>query len=229
MKVRGFLSIILYMVGLNTALAQSAVKTDLTLGFATSAVWRGITQGSAALQPEFTLGWKGLDFSAWSSVGLFDNVREIDLTLSYTIGNLQLSVVDYWGNTDTSLYFDYNSHTTGHAFEGAIAYNFGPVSASWQTFFAGQDYLVADGKRAFSSYLEISAPFKFGGLDWEATMGVVPWASDFYETNGFHFTNISLKAEKTIPICDRFSLPLYGRIIANPSNRKLYFVAGFTL
>ena len=229
MKLRGFLSLILFMVGLNTTHAQSAVKADLTMEFVSSAVWRGISQGSVALQPEVSLGWKGLDFSAWGSAGLSDNVCEIDLTLSYTIGDLTLSVVDYWGNSGTPTYFDYSPQTSGHFFEGAVAYNFGPVNASWQTVFAGRDFQESDGKRAFSSYLEISAPFKLGGLDWEAVMGVVPWASDFYETKSFHLTNISLKAGKPIPISERFSLPLYGKLIANPSSRKLFFVAGFIL
>lgn len=211
--------VLLLLGGINIARAQSEVEADLSLDFVSSYVWRGMYQGSAALQPEVSLGWKGLELSAWGSTGLADDLREIDLTLSYTIGGLTLSVVDYWCNTDT----------TGHCFEGAIAYDFGPVKASWQTFFAGNDYQEIDGRRAFSSYLEISAPFQLGGLDWEATVGMVPWASDYYESEGFSLNCLSLKATKNIPITEKFVLPLYCQLVANPNSQNFYFVAGFTI
>ena len=60
--MRRLLSILLIMVGLNTAHAQSTVEADLTLEFASSYVWRGLHMGSSALQPELSLGWKGLAF-----------------------------------------------------------------------------------------------------------------------------------------------------------------------
>lgn len=220
---------ILLFAGMFTAQAQDRVEADLTLDLVSSSVWRGVYQGRTALQPEVSLGWKGLALSAWGTAGIADDVREIDLTLSYTIGGLTVSVVDYWCNSDTQRYFDYRPNSTGHCFEGAVAYDFGPVKASWQTFFAGNDLQEADGRRAFSSYLEIAAPFRLAGLDWEATAGVVPWASDYYETKSFNVINLSLQVAKDIPITDRFSLPLFGRLIANPTVGKLFFVAGLTI
>lgn len=73
------------------------------------------------------------------------------------------------------------------------------------------------------------APFRFITCDWEATAGLVPWASDYYSANGFSVTNLSLKATKDIRITDSFSLPLFTQIVANPASQKMYFVAGFTL
>ena len=229
MKPRGLFSILLIVVGMNTALAQSAVEADLTLDFASSYVWRGSYLGGAALQPELTVGWKGLELSVWGSTGLTDQRNEIDLTLSYTIGGLNLSVIDYWDNSGEIPYFYYKPRETGHSFEAAIAYDFGPVEVSWQTFFAGSDYQEDDGRRAFSSYFELSAPFQLASMEWEAKVGVVPWASDYYETQRFTLQQVSLKATKDIPVSEKFVLPLYGELIANPSNRKLFFVAGFTI
>ena len=40
-----------------------------------------------------------------------------------------------------------------------------------------------NGKRAYSSYLALSAPFKLGGLDWTVDLGMVPWETTFY--NGY--------------------------------------------
>ena len=86
-----------------------------------------------------------------------------------------------------------------------------------------------DGKRAYSSYLELSAPFKLASADWSATIGAVPYATDFYGVNGFAVTNISVKATKDIKITDKFSLPVFGQIAANPASQKTYFVFGFTI
>ena len=227
--MRRLLSILLIMVGLNTAHAQSTVEADLTLEFVSSYVWRGLHMGSSALQPELSLGWKGLAFSVWGSTGLAKSSNEIDLTLSYTTGGLTLSIIDYWDDSDDTRYFFYRSRETGHSFEGAIKYDFGPVAVSWQTFFAGNDYQEVDGKRAFSSYFEISAPFRLVGLECLAKAGVVPWASDYYETERFAFQTVSLKAVKNIPITKKFTLPIYGELIASPANKKLNFVAGFII
>ena len=229
MKPRKLLSIMLMMVGLNTAHAQSTVEADLTLDFLSSYVWRGMYLGTPSLQPELSVGWKGLELSVWGSAGLADPRNEIDLTLSYTIGGLKLSVIDYWDDSGGTRYFSYRQKKTGHCFEGAVQYDFGPVAVSWQTLFAGADFQEADGQRAFSSYFEISAPFHLIGIDWLAKAGVVPWASDYYGTQRFTLQSVSLKATKAIPFSDRFSLPVFGELIASPVNRKLYFVAGFTI
>jgi hypothetical protein len=103
------------------------------------------------------------------------------------------------------------------------------VSASWQTFFAGSDYQEDDGKRAYSSYFELSAPFRLITCDWDAAVGLVPWKSDFYETSGFSLTNLSLRATKAIQITDTFALPLFGQLVANPASQHLYFVFGLTI
>ena len=110
-----------------------------------------------------------------------------------------------------------------------VEYDFGPVCASWQTMFAGRDYRKDDGKREYSSYFELSAPFSFGECDWEATLGVVPWKTEYYEVSGFSVTNVGLRATKSIKIAKDFELPLFGELTANPASQKMYFVFGFTL
>lgn len=229
MKTRGLLSIMLIIGSLNTAHAQNAVEADLTLEFVSSYVWRGLYLGTPSLQPELSLGWKGLEFSVWGSSGLAHPRNEIDLTLSYTIGGLKLSVIDYWDDAGGTRYFFYRPKESGHSFEAAVAYDFGPVAVSWQTFFAGCDLQEADGRRAFSSYFEISAPFHLIGIDWLAKAGVVPWASDYYGTQRFTFQSVSLKAVKEIPFSERFHLPIFGELMASPAIGRLCFVAGFTI
>ena len=210
--------------------AQDSLSVELQADVVTQNIWRGTNLGHVSLQPEMAVGWKGLRLSAWGNIGLdSEDTREIDLTLSYATGGLSLGVVDYWPDDNDKRYFYYKTPETGHAFEAFVGYDFGCLNISWQTFFAGNDLSEDDGKRTYSSYLELTAPFSLATCDWEATIGVVPWKAAYYETSGFAVTNISLGITKDIRITDSFSLPIFGRLIANPYEQHFYFVAGFTL
>ena len=210
--------------------AQNQVECHLKADFVSNYIWRGQDLGHVSLQPELSVAWKGLSLAAWGSVGLShsNDAREIDLTLSYETGDLSFGIVDYWNEGNDNRYFFYK-YGTGHAFEGFISYNFGPVSASWQTYFAGNDYQDDNGKRAYSSYFGLSAPFRLATCNWEAEVGFVPWKSGTYEVNSFSVTNLSLRATKAIHITKSFDLPLFGQVIANPASQHFYFVFGFTL
>ncbi len=201
--------------------AQNQVECHLKADFVSNYIWRGQDLGHVSLQPELSVAWKGLSLAAWGSVGLShsNDAREIDLTLSYETGDMSFGIVDYWNEGNDNRYFFYK-YGTGHAFEGFISYNFGPVSASWQTYFAGNDYQDDNGKRAYSSYFGLSAPFRLATCNWEAEVGFVPWKSGTYEVNSFSVT---------IHITKSFDLPLFGQVIANPASQHFYFVFGFTL
>ena len=215
----------------NNVSAKSDFEFHLKGDVVTNYLWRGLNFGHVSLQPEMSLGWKGLSLKAWGNMGLSDSKdsREIDLTLSYEIGGLSFGVIDYWTDGNDNRFFYYRNDSTGHSFEGFVSYNFGPVSASWQTSFAGSDFQKDSGKRAFSSYFEVAAPFRFVTCNWDAAVGFVPWKSDYYYTNGFRLINVSLRATKEIQISKSFSLPVFGQLVANPNEQSLYFVFGFTL
>ena len=212
--------------------AQDEVETTIATDVVSQYIWRGQDLGDVSLQPTLGIGYKGLSLSAWGSVGLSDkdDTKEFDLTASYTTGGFHVGVTDYWFNTPNDKYFAYAAHSTSHVFEANVGYDFGPVALNWYTNFAGNDGVNKDGKRAYSSYAEVSAPFKLGGCDWTATVGAVPFATSFYATaNGFAVVNLSLKATKDIKITDSFSVPVFAGVSANPSTEKAYLTVGFTL
>lgn len=227
-------NVLLISVGLlfavATAHAQDKVETTLSADVVNHYIWRGTDCGNVSIQPTLGVAYKGLSLSAWGSVGLDkDDNKELDLTASYSVGGFSIGVTDYWFNTPEKRYFYYNAHGTSHIFEGYVSYDFGSVSAAWYTNFAGNDGVNKDGDRAYSSYFEVNAPFKLGGVDWTATAGAVPFATTTYNTSGFAVTNLALKASKDIQITDHFTLPIFGQVVANPSDQKAYFVFGFTL
>ena len=219
-----------------TTLAQEKEKVETTIAadVVSQYVWRGLEAGSGSLQPTLGIGYKGLSLSAGGSVGLTDpaDTKEFDLTLSYTAGGFNIGITDYWfsaGGDPEGRYFMYEANNTNHVFEANIGYDFGVASIQWFTNFAGNDGLNKDGKRAYSSYVEATVPFTLATVDWSATAGAVPFATDFYGTTGFAVTNLSLKATKDIKVTDSFSIPVFGQVVANPCSQKAYLVFGFTL
>ena len=210
------------------------IETTVSGDIVSSYIWRGQDLGNVSLQPTLGIGYKGFSLSAWGSVGLSDpaDTKEFDLTLGYTVGGLNIGITDYWFNAGLdpeNRYFKYDAHGTNHVFEANIGYDFGLASVQWFTNIAGNDGVNKDGKRAYSSYVEVAVPFKVATVDWTATAGAVPYATDFYGTTGFAVTNVSLRADKEIKVTDSFSIPVFGQVTGNPCSQKAYLVFGITL
>lgn len=212
--------------------AQNEVTAEIKADFVSQYIWRGQELADCSVEPTLGVTWRGLSLSAWGNVGLTDpdDTKEFDLTLSYSIAGFHAGITDYWFNTPNPKYFVYEAHRTSHVFEANVGYDFGPVALNWYTNFAGNDGVDKKGKRAYSSYVEASAPFNLGGLAWNATLGAVPYATSFYENvNGFAVVNASLSATYDIKITDTFSVPIFAAINTNPCTQKAAFVVGFTL
>ena len=218
-----------------SAMAQDTVETTVAADFVNQYIWRGQDLGNTAIQPTLGVAYKGLSLTAWGSVGVTEasDIKEFDLTLAYTAGGFNIGITDYWFNQNgldpDGRYFKYDAHGTNHVFEANIGYDFGFASLQAYTNFAGNDGFNKDGKRAYSTYVELAAPFKLATVDWTASLGVVPLYTSFYGTEGFAVTNLALKATKDIAITDKFSLPVFAGVVGNPCLQKAYLVFGFTL
>lgn len=234
MKVRRiFFMAVTILFSTFVAAQEDKVETTVGADIVSQYIWRGQDLGNVSLQPTLGVGYKGLSLTAWGSVGLVtDDTKELDLTLSYTVGGVNVGVTDYWFNTGLdpkNRYFKYDAHGTNHLFEVNVGYDFGVVNAQWYTNFAGNDGTNNKGERAYSSYFEMSAPFKLATCDWSASLGMVPFATTSYGTKGFAVTNVTLKATKEMAVTDRFSIPVFAAVTANPCSQKAYLVVGFTL
>ena len=221
------------LCGATMAVEAQEISTTIGSDIVSSYIWRGQDLGGVSLQPTLGLEYKGISLSAWGSVGLADpaDTKEFDITLGYTIGGLNIGITDYWFNAGLDpqdRYFKYDAHGTNHVFEANIGYDFGVVSAQWYTNISGNDGVNKDGKRAYSSYFEVAAPFKLATCDWTATIGAVPYATDFYGTNGFAVTNLAVRASKDIKVTASFSIPIFGEVSANPCSQKAYLVVGMS-
>lgn len=219
------------MITLSNAMAQDKVEASVGADLVSGYIWRGQDLGDVSIQPTVSIGYKGFSLTAWGSVGFTqEDTKEVDLTLGYTTKGFSASITDYWFNGGAG-YFHYKSGNTTHVFEAQVGYDFQFIAINWYTNFAGNDGTTQDGKRAYSSYLKLAAPFRLGSLEWIAEIGATPWATSFYNngTDGFEFTDISIRASKEIGITEKYALPLFAQITWNPGTEGAYFVFGLSL
>ena len=216
------------------AIAQEKLEGTVSASVVNQYIWRGLDLGNVALQPTFGIAYKGVSLTAWGSVGLANtsDTKEFDLTLAYSNSGFNVGITDYWFSTGLdpqNRYFKYDAHGTNHIFEANAGYDFNIVNLQAYVNFTGNDGLNESGNRAYSTYLELSAPFKLASCNGLATLGAVPMATSSYGTSGFSVTNISLKATKDIKITNSFSLPIFAQLTANPCSQKAYLIFGFIL
>lgn len=214
-----------------TAKAQDKVEASVGADLVSGYVWRGTDCGGVSIQPSLSVGYKGLSLTAWGSVGIDkEDAKELDLTLEYENGGFSIAVTDYWfapfEEEEKVGYFKYGAHNTQHTFEGTLAYDFGPLAVSWNTYFAGADYTKENGDRAYSTYVGISAPFKLATLDWTAEVGFTPWEGAY--SDKFNVTNLTLTATREIPVTKSFALPVFAQLTFNPYTQGTYFVFGLS-
>lgn len=233
------------MIVVATAGVKAQDKLDASVGadLVSAYEWRGQDLGGAAAQPYAGIAYKGLTLGAWGSIGLDKSIKdpqkpaytsELDFTLGYTSGKFNVAVTDYYSLVNLNFgevkYFKYGSGpaNTAHVYEATVGYNFGPLALAWNTNFAGNDGAKANGDRAYSTYIQATAPFKVGSVDMKAELGVSPWETTYYGNSGFSVVDIAVTATKQVKIAD-FTLPVYAKIGANPNTQRAFVVLGVTL
>ena len=226
--MKKILFILLTVASVTTAGARDKDTISATIGvdIVDQYIWRGQDLGNVSMQPTLGIGYKGLSLSTWGSVGISNwaDTKELDFTLKYTIKGFTIGLTDYWFSQGN--YFQYRDGRTTHVWEAFVGYDFNFLSATWYTNFAGNDGLNKNGDRAYSSYFELSAPFRLATLDWQATVGLVPWRTTLYGNNHFAVTNITLKATKDFVLKEKYHLPVFAGLTANPDSKKVYLLFG---
>lgn len=210
---------------------ETQLQVNIGTEFVSYDIYRGFKQASASLHPMLLLSCSGFHFEAWGAVGVVDpnDIRGLDLSIEYCLGGFSVGVVDYWDDSRDTRYFSYKKDTSGHIFEGYLGYDFGPVGLTCYTMFAGQDFLEKNGKRAWSTYIELTtAEIEFAKLNWKAELGFVPWTSDEYMTDRAALVNVSLQASRYLHV-GKFVIPVWIQLAANPKNRDLFMVFGTSI
>jgi opacity protein-like surface antigen len=234
---------------------DSEFKAYVQADFVSHYMWRGIDMGGISIQPEAGISWKGLSLSAFGNAG-FDkeDPQEIDLTLGYekSLGKwgFNVGITDYWssGVDEEDRYFYYDNKKTPHQLEANLGFSCQYFSLQAYTMFWGNDYKI-DGDRAYSTYVELSVPFRAGGLDWDVRAGITPMESAGYVTThteqglthevtlednhyfygeGFTCNVASIRATKNLEY-KNLRLPVFAEIHTNPYLKKANFLVGISV
>lgn len=218
------------------ASAQQKVTVKGGADLVSAYIWRGSYNAGASFQPALSANVAGFTLGAWGSTDFGKGKKEVDLSLSYSIKGITLGVTDYWWEGEgVYKYFRYGANETAHRWEANLSYQLPfekfPLALSWNTMFAGAD-LDAEGKRCYSTYVELLYPFAVGKLDMNAFVGATPWHSPSIlpsENKGFSVCNVGVGASYALKCTDSFSIPLFSRLIFNPATEDIHFVFGLSL
>ncbi|MDD3108242.1 MAG: hypothetical protein PHV49_03420 [Alistipes sp.] len=219
----------------STLKAQTELEVNLGADLVSGYVWRGVYQAGSgvSVQPSLGLSYKGFSIGAWGSTSFSEGFKELDLSAGYSVGGFSIGVTDYWwAGQGIPFYGDY---LNTHLIEGTLGYHFGekfPLYVTWSTMLAGNMDKV-DGKRKYSTYIEVGYDFQIKGVDFTCAVGVAPWDSPAwliprYGDTGFQVSNISLKASKAIKITKNYALPIFVQAIASPATDDAHLVFGLS-
>jgi len=234
------------------ATAQDKPKPFIDAALVSHYMWRGQDLGNVCFQPEIGLQWRGLTLDIQGNTGFrSEDFEELDLHLYYDYKSFHCGITDLWCEAvPDARYFSYDKRKGGHQFEGEIGYRCKYGAITLYTIFAGNDYKI-NGKRAYSSFIELSVPFRFYDLDWEFQGGLCPYESagaeiainetdeegdpinwydhEWFYASGFGVNMLSLRATKNFPLGSRFKLPVFVEVHTNPAAGHARILMGISL
>lgn len=222
----------LLSVNAQRTLYNNKLQTTLDLSLVSSYQWRGQELSGLSSQVGVNIATKGIVAGIWSSLPLQKNslyTSEVDLSVGYRWKNFYAGVTDRIWAVNTSLsdidYYDFSAHTTPHSIEATIGYHLPRLTFEWNTVFAGADYhkfsyASSSAKRAYSTYISLTSPFKLGNIQMLADVGISPWKTALYGNNSFAVVNVGLQA---------FTRNLFAKIGTNPRQQSVFVVAGIKL
>lgn len=225
----------------NSTFAQWSFGTTATLE--SRYVWRGQALGLNApcIEPGATLGYKGFALDVWGAFSLNAvEYQELDWTLSWTSKNemFKFMVTDYAfpSFSSTFHYFDYNQSSTSHVVEAGLSFAIPKIDLALNVYsnFYGADAHDINGNMVYSTYMELaySPSWEAQNTDFDIAIGCALNGKEgysFYGNDGFGVVNVAVGATKKLEVSSKLTIPVFARIIANPTADQMYFVCGTSI
>lgn len=233
--------------------AQDKVEASVSGSLVSRYMWRGSDLAGPSLQPSLDVAWKGLSLNLGGNIP-FDkeDTKDLDVTLGYSLYGFNIGVIDYWtAEVDPrNRYFYYSGEMEcPHQLEANIGYTCKYGSLQAYTMVYGNDYKI-DGSRAYSTYIELSVPFRLGGIDWDVRAGITPMESagitykeqivtesgntktvtrgDWFYGESFTCNLASVRATKNLEF-KHFNVPVWVELHTNPYLQRANLVLGITV
>ena len=224
--------------------AQEKPEAYVSAEVVTKHLWRGLDLGGMNIQPHGHISYWGLFFDAFASKGFDKEEKDrIDFYIGYKAPfGLNVSVGSHWmSHADwMNRYFHFVKEETGHQFEANLGYECRWFDLQAYTILGGND-LKSNGKRAFSTFIQLTVPFRLGGLDWRGRIGFTPaetssWLTpvdnfiydtitDYLYADGPAIVEASIRASKDIQ-GKGFQVPVFMEFNTNPYTKRASVVGG---
>ena len=172
-----------------------------------SYLWRGMNLAGPSIQPsayfDYEKGDWAVSLGTWGTKSFLRNdYNEFDLSVEATWRNVTLSLVNY--NEFEGANFN------GHCLDLGLSYTLSeniPVTFSW--------YSIVN-KAGIPSYLEVLYDFSVSVVDFSVAAGVLPFASEYYESNKAGVCNLNLSAGHEFEFEHGGSMPVSAQVMYNP-------------
>lgn len=211
-----------------SAFAQVAIS-DAEMLFLSRNVWRGTQLGNApAIEPSVTVSKGNFSINFWAAQTLNDSYTEIDLIPSYQVGEIALTLFDYYvpEKGENNDFLNFKEGEGRHTLEFSLDNYSGemcPLKWMVGTFFAG-DKNEETGKTFYSTYVEFKYPFRLWKIDAEPFVGLTPFKG--YYADKFAFINSGLALSKDIKLAKKLACPLNLTYTYNPYADKHFVTFG---
>ncbi len=240
--------------------AQDKVESTVGLDLVSRYMWRGTEKGGITIIPAAKVSWKGASLKLQGTTGLdSDDPREINLSLGYKYKFLNVGVTDYWTSGKDmeghNLYFEWDPVKNGHQLEANLGVDFGYFSLQAYTMVWGNDFQYntlldvknrTNGKRAYSTFIELRVPFYMGGIDWDVCAGMTPFEGAYVVKPFTEISTItlvkrdefyadkaacimaSIRATKRLEFGD-MKVPIFAEMHTNPYMKRASFLVGVSV
>ncbi|MDD2490641.1 MAG: hypothetical protein PHV12_00400 [Bacteroidales bacterium] len=211
------------------ALSQESDKVNVSanVDIYSSYIWRGMDMGHIpTIQPGFTVEYKDFSLGYSGSYKITgDGDNEINLFLSKSFGFITLELWDYWsyGKSGANNFLDIREGRTNHLFEGLVTLSAGdylPLSLMGGWLFYGAD-------ESKSLYLELEYALPINNSELLFNVGYQARGNYYADKPGF--VNLGLTYTQPIIISKGVSIDLLLSLIANPSEKNIFFTIGISL
>ncbi|MDP3685102.1 MAG: hypothetical protein Q8S01_14335 [Ignavibacteria bacterium] len=195
-------------------------------------VWRGVDFGdSPSFQPTLYYTTGAFTIGAWGAYSFPGNVvnySENDLFASYAFsteksGTFTLLFTDYYFPSAGIKFSDFEKNGGAHTMEAGLSYS-GPEKFPVSLAVFANVHNDVDN----SSYIQIAYPFTVSDATLTLSAGFTPSKSVYYGTTKGALINLGASAAKSIPITDKFSVPVTVSYISNPNLDKTYLTFGMS-
>jgi hypothetical protein len=201
------LGLIALMLVSSSAYAGFGISADLVSRY----VWRGTDFGnSASIQPNLSFTTGGLEIGAWASYALTSSAAdENDLYITYSIGDLGLTLTDYYFPQSGDV-FNYKDEDSIHFLEASASYSLDKLSLMAGYFFSGDP----------DNSLYVEASYEIvSGDDLSASLIVGAGDGMYVAEDDFNVVNVGLTMTKGA---------MFASYIVNPDLKTNYLVLGYS-